>query len=55
MKYQVRVKVSYCETVFSFDDALEACNFMSTAAEHLTGDGDKTELSLKVITEEAYS
>ena len=53
MKYRVKVKVSYCETFFSFDDALEACNFMSTAAEHLTDDGDRTEMSLKVITEEA--
>lgn len=52
MKYKVRIKVSYCETYFSFDDAADACDFMSKAAEHLTNDGDKTEIGLKVITEE---
>lgn len=52
MKYKVKVKVSYCETFFVFDDALEACNFMSTAAEHLTDDGDRTEIGITVITEE---
>ena len=53
MKYRVKFKISYCEAFFDFDDATDACNFMSMAAERLTNDGDKTEISLIVIREEA--
>lgn len=53
MKYRVKLKVSYCETFFDFDDAIDACNFMSMAAEHLATGGDKTEIGLTVIKEEA--
>lgn len=53
MKYRVKIRVSYCETFFDFDEAIDACNFMATAAEHLTGEGDKTSIGLAVITEEA--
>lgn len=53
MKYKVRFKVSYCETFFNFDDASEACDFMSMAALHLDEGGDKTEINLTVIREEA--
>lgn len=53
MKYRVRFKVSYSDAFFDFDDATDACNFMSMAAERLTTEGDKTEISLIVIREEA--
>lgn len=53
MKYRVKFKVSYSEAFFDFDDATDACNFMSMAAERLTDEGDKTTISLTVIREEA--
>ena len=52
MKYRVKFKISYCEAFFDFDDATDACNFMSMAAKRLTNDGDKTEIGLTVIKEE---
>lgn len=52
MKYRVKFKVSYCEAYFDFDDAKEACNFMTMAAKRLTDGGDKTTIGLTVIKEE---
>lgn len=52
MTYRVKFRISYCETFFDFDDATDACNYMSMAAEHLVGGGDKTEISLVIIREE---
>lgn len=53
MKYRVKIKISYCEAFFEFDDATQACDFMTDAAKHVTKGGDKTDFSLTVITEEA--
>lgn len=52
MKYRVKFKVSYCEAYFDFDDAKEACNFMTMAAKRLADGGDKTTIGLTVIKEE---
>lgn len=53
MKYRVKIKISYCEAFFDYDDATQACKFMTDAAKHVTKGGDKTEIGLTVITEEA--
>lgn len=51
MRYRVKISISYCESFFDFEDALEACNFMSTAAEHLSNEGDRTTIGLTVFKE----
>lgn len=51
MRYRVKIKISYLETFFDFDEAIDACNFMSMAAEHLTEGDDKTDIGLNVIKE----
>ena len=51
MTYRVKVKVSYCETYFDFDDINEACTWMATAAEKVAG-GDRTQIYIEAIREE---
>lgn len=52
MRYRVKISISYCESLFDFDDALEACSFMSTAVEHLSNEGDRTTLELTIFKED---
>ena len=51
MIYRVKVKVSYCETYFDFDDINEACTWMATAAEKVAG-GDRTQIYIEAVREE---
>lgn len=52
MKYRVKIKISYCEAFFDFDDVTAACRFMDDAATHVAEGGDRTSVSLTPIKEE---
>lgn len=51
MIYRVKVKISYCEAHFDFDDVNEACAWMATTVEKVAG-GDRIKVFMEVIREE---
>lgn len=54
MKYEVRIKISYCKAFFEFEDINEAASFMATAVEKLSGEenSDKVDIYMAALKEE---
>ena len=56
MKYEVRIKISYCKAFFEFEDINEAASFMATAVEKLSGEenSDKVDIYMAAVKEEDH-
>lgn len=56
MKYEVRIKISYCQAFFEFEDINEAAAFMSTATEKMSkvANSDNVTISMAAVREEDH-